>query len=283
MSTEDLIRTILLRPTVSLSPTDKNTGVEATYSQTPLSNLYFMRGQAIVTPAGIVMGRMNSQQRADEVELVRYCLSHLGIHPIYCVTGEDAYMEGDDYLAFGTVSVIGDGLRTNMAAIQQLMAANCLGHDTVVVVHDKMRIQKQMALDTYFNIIDKDLVTLCANRYDAKEGDEAYLSCDIYVKQAGEQNEQTGNYGLVASGLGYREWLESRGVEIIRISDEDAAHYANTYLTIAPRHIVAIQGQSIDLGNQLRKHDVMVDWVDASTLVKGYGGIRQLTQVLQRK
>ena len=152
MSTEDLIRTILLRPTVSLSPTDKNTGVEATYSQTPLSNLYFMRGQAIVTPAGIVMGRMNSQQRADEVELVRYCLSHLGIHPIYCVTGEDAYMEGDDYLAFGTVSVIGDGLRTNMAAIQQLMAANGLGHDTVVVVHDKMRIQKQMALDTYFNI-----------------------------------------------------------------------------------------------------------------------------------
>ena len=283
MSTEDLIRTILLRPTVSLSPTDKNTGVEATYSQTPLSNLYFMRGQAIVTPAGIVMGRMNSQQRADEVELVRYCLSHLGIHPIYCVTGEDAYMEGDDYLAFGTVSVIGDGLRTNMAAIQQLMAANCLGHDTVVVVHDKMRIQKQMALDTYFNIIDKDLVTLCANRYDAKEGDEAYLSCDIYVKQAGEQNEQTGNYALAASGLGYREWLENRGVEIIRISDEDAAHYANTYLTIAPRHIVAIQGQSIDLGNQLRKHDVMVDWVDASTLVKGYGGIRQLTQVLQRK
>ena len=146
-----------------------------------------------------------------------------------------------------------------------------------------MRIQKHMALDTYFNIIDKDLVTLCANRYDAKEGDEAYLSCDIYVKQAGEQNEQTGNYGLVASGLGYREWLENRGVEIIRISDEDAAHYANTYLTIAPRHIVAIQGQSIDLGNQLRKHDVMVDWVDASTLVKGYGGIRQLTQVLQRK
>ena len=43
MSRADLIRCILLQPTVRLSPTDNNTGVEAQYMMEPLINLYFTR------------------------------------------------------------------------------------------------------------------------------------------------------------------------------------------------------------------------------------------------
>lgn len=51
MSRNDLIRCILLQPTVKLSKTDNNTGYEAQYLQNPLMNLYFTRDQSITTRA----------------------------------------------------------------------------------------------------------------------------------------------------------------------------------------------------------------------------------------
>ena len=60
MSREDLIRCILLQPTVKLSKTDNNTGYEARYIQNPLMNLYFTRDQSITTPRGHIICRMNS-------------------------------------------------------------------------------------------------------------------------------------------------------------------------------------------------------------------------------
>ena len=66
MSRADLIRCILLQPTVKLSKTYNNTGYEAQYIQNPLMNLYFTRDQSITTPRGHIICRMNSSQRAPE-------------------------------------------------------------------------------------------------------------------------------------------------------------------------------------------------------------------------
>ena len=55
MSRADLIRCILLQPTVVLYKTDMNTGYEAQYVQNPLMNLYFTRDQSISTPRGHVI------------------------------------------------------------------------------------------------------------------------------------------------------------------------------------------------------------------------------------
>ncbi len=50
------------------------------------------------------------------------------------------------------------------------MQADGFGHDTIVVVKDALRNSLQMHLDTYFNIIGKDLVTLPAQRINANPG-----------------------------------------------------------------------------------------------------------------
>ena len=55
MSRADLIRCILLRPTVKLYNTANNTGVEAVYTHSPLMNLYFTRDQSITTPRGHII------------------------------------------------------------------------------------------------------------------------------------------------------------------------------------------------------------------------------------
>ena len=147
MSRNDMIRCILLQPTVKLSKTDHNTGYEAQYIQNPLMNLYFTRDQSITTPRGHIICNMNSKQRAPETEIINLCYEHLGLKPILHVAG-DGRLEGGDYIPAGNISLIGCGMRTNDEGIRQLIEADAFGHDTVVVVRDHKLWQMQMHLDT---------------------------------------------------------------------------------------------------------------------------------------
>ena len=275
MSRADLIRCILLRPTVKLYNTANNTGVEAVYTHSPLMNLYFTRDQSITTPRGHIIAQMNSTQRADETPIVALCYEQLGVKPILTITG-DGRLEGGDYLRGGTISYIGCGMRTNLDAIEQIMRADAFGHDTVAVVNDHKWWQMQMHLDTYFNIIDKDLCTLVESRYHAKEGDPEWVTVDLYTRKPGEKD-----YTLSQREVPFVEFLEQRGFSIIPIKLEDELHYANNFLTIAPRHIMAVGNQSRELQRALAKHGVKVEWIPLETLIKGYGAAHCMTQVIR--
>ena len=276
MSRGDLIRCILLQPTVKLSRTDNNTGYEAQYIQNPLMNLYFTRDQSITTPRGHIICRMNSSQRAPETDIIEVCYQHLGLNPILRIEGEGR-LEGGDYIPAGTVSLIGCGMRTNREGIRQMMEADAFGHDTVIVVRDHKFWQMQMHLDTYFNIIDRDLCTMVRSRLDAQPGQPEYVTCDIYARN---DNEQA--YRLIAEDTPFVPFLQARGMQIIPIEQEDEMHYANNYLTIAPRHIMAVGGQSEAFQKQLQTADVTVEWVPLESLIDGYGAAHCMTQVLRR-
>lgn len=275
MSRGDLIRCILLCPTVTLYRTDTNTGVEAVYSHQPLMNLYFTRDQSITTPRGHIISQMNSSQRALETEIIALCYEQLGVKPILTITGEGR-LEGGDYLRGDDISYIGCGMRTNMEAIQQIMDADAFGHNTIAVVNDHKWWQMQMHLDTYFNIIDKDLCTLVESRYYAKEGDPEWVTVDLYTRKEGEKE-----YTLTHKDIPFVEFLEKQGFTIIPIKLEDELHYANNYLTIAPRHIMAVGNQSIELQEAFAKHGVTVEWIPLETLIKGYGAAHCMTQVIK--
>lgn len=275
MSRADLIRCILLRPTVKLYNIANNTGVEAVYTHSPLMNLYFTRDQSITTPRGHIIAQMNSTQRADETQIVALCYEQLGVKPILTITG-DGRLEGGDYLRGGTISYIGCGMRTNLDAIEQIMRADAFGHDTIAVVNDHKWWQMQMHLDTYFNIIDKDLCTLVESRYHAKEGDPEWVTVDLYTRKPGEKD-----YTLSQREIPFVEFLEQRGFSIIPIKLEDELHYANNFLTIAPRHIMAVGNQSRELQRALAKHGVKVEWIPLETLIKGYGAAHCMTQVIR--
>ena len=277
MSRSDLIRCILLQPTVELAKTDNNTGVEAQYIQNPLMNLYFTRDQSITTPRGHIICNMNSKQRFPETEIIAACYEHLGLKPILRISGEGR-LEGGDYIPAGTISLIGCGMRTNDEGIKQLMDADAFGHDTIVVVRDHRLWQMQMHLDTHFNIIDKDLCTMVRSRLDAKPGDPEYNTCDIWARKPG-----TKEYALWKQDQPFVEYIRSRGFEIIPIDYDDEMHYANNFLTIAPRHIMAVAGQSEDLQQRLKEAGVNVEWVPLENLIEGYGAAHCMTQVLQRE
>ena len=276
MSRDDLIRCILLQPTVRLYQTDNNTGYEAQYIQEPLMNLYFTRDQSITTPRGHIIGRMNSPQRAPETRIIEACYRHLGEQPILHITG-NGRLEGGDYLPAGTLSLIGCGMRTNIDGIQQVMNADAFGHDTIVIVTDHKHWQMQMHLDTYFNIIDRDLCTLVRSRMEATPDQPEYVTCTIYARTPGEKP-----YRLIADDMPFVTFLHNRGMHIIPIDPDDEMHYANNYLTIAPRHIMAVGGQSQAFQQRLKEANVTVEWVPLESLIDGYGAAHCMTQVLRR-
>lgn len=78
MSNSDLVRIIINRPTVILRESGINTGFEAQYVHEPLMNMYFLRDQSITTPKGHVMCRMNSSQRAPEVDIIEAAMNSWG-------------------------------------------------------------------------------------------------------------------------------------------------------------------------------------------------------------
>ena len=276
MSRADLIRCILLQPTVVLYKTGTNTGYEAQYVQNPLMNLYFTRDQSISTPRGHVICNMNSLQREPEADIISLCYAHLGLKPILRIQGEGR-LEGGDYLPAGTLSFIGCGMRTNDEGIRQLMEADAFGHDTVVVVRDHKFWQMQMHLDTYFNIIDNDLCTLTSSRLNAQKDDPEYVTCDLWVRAPG-----TKKYTLLQKERSFVEFLQDR-FEIIPIDSEDEMHYANNFLTIAPRHIMAVGGQSKALQQRFAEAGVKVEWIPLESLIDGYGAAHCMTQVLKRQ
>ena len=215
MSRNDLIRCILLQPTVKLSKTDNNTGYEAQYLQNPLMNLYFTRDQSITTPRGHIICNMNSSQRAPETEIIRLCYEHMGLKPILEISGEGR-LEGGDYIPAGNISLIGCGMRTNDEGIRQIMEADAFGHDTIVVVRDHKLWQMQMHLDTHFNIIDNDLCTMVSSRLYAKPGDPEYNTCDIWARKPGKKE-----YSLWRRDVPFVEYMRGRGYDIIPVDYND--------------------------------------------------------------
>ncbi|MDY6247953.1 MAG: arginine deiminase family protein [Prevotella sp.] len=275
MSRADLISCILRQPTVTLYKTDLNTGYEAVYSLRPLINLYFTRDQSITTPRGHVICKMNSSQRAPETEIIAFCYEHLGQKPILRITG-DGRLEGGDYIPAGDMSLIGCGMRTNDEGIRQLMEADAFGHDTIVVVRDHKFWQMQMHLDTYFNVIDRDLCTMVTSRLNAQPGSPEFVTCDVY------RREGKGFYELVERDLSFVDFIRQQGYEIIPINHDDEMHYANNFLTIGPRHIMAVGRQSIDYYKSMADAGVMVEWIPLESLINGYGAAHCMTQVLRR-
>ncbi len=276
-SPRDLVRIIFLQPEIVLDSTESNTGITATYIQYPLMNMLYMRDQMIATSKGIVIGRMNSPQRETECRIAQFCLDKIGVPVIAHIEGEDAYLEGGDFLQFFNSAFIGCGLRTTPAAIEQLMSRNLLGYDRLMVVKDNWLEQEQMHLDTYFNVIDRDLATLSEERYKAGPDSDRYLTVDVY-----ERSAEGAPYLKIAENMDFVDYLKNTlGMTVIPIAREDELKFANNYLTIKPRHIMAVAGQSQKLQDELRSLGVNVVWVPLTNLIRGYGAAHCMTQILE--
>ncbi len=272
-----LVDLIINRPTLKLKTTEYNTGIAAEYIYNPLYNLFYTRDQMITTPKGVIIGKLNSPQRRAETMVMEFAVDKLGITPVHTISSKGAYLEGGDFVAMENVAFIGCGMRTTQQAIDELLECDGFGVDSVVVVHDRRFYQPQMHLDTYFNIIDRDLVTLAVERMTLDTKDHAYLSYTLYVKN------NNARYKITQQDKPFVELLNNDlRVEIIPIAQSDQDHFANNFLTLSPRRIIAVANQSKEFREHLDSYGVDVIWVELENLILGYGAAHCMTQVLLR-
>jgi arginine deiminase len=281
----ELVTIILQQPTVILQSTGgHNTGLKADYAQNPLMNLYFMRDQVITTAKGMVVGHFNAPQRELETKIVRFAYAKIGVNPVYAVTGS-ARLEGGDFIPAGDTALIGQGLRTNPEAIRQLLQNRVFGTSRVAVVKDSWKNQDQMHLDTYFNIIDKDLAVIVEERVDqrdasgrvVKPADPAKRSLvDVYELK-------DGTYVKTASNIPFQRFVEQDlKMRLIPVSNADQLKYGINFLAVKGRQILAIDGVSDAYKKRLADAGVDAVWMDFHNLTGGYGAAHCTTQAIRR-
>lgn len=280
----ELVKIILYQPTVHLRHNLlTNSLYIATYEMSPVMNLYFLRDQMITTARGVVLGYMNSEQRAVETKIISFVLGKLGIVPIYKVVGKGR-LEGGDFIPAGDTAFIGQGLRTNSDAIRQLLENKVFGSQYVVVVKDPWKNQAQMHLDTYFNVISPSLAVLVEDRMDIRDDSGKLVKkavnkyrCKVDVYELGD----TGYHQKITDG-DFQEFLEKNmGFKLITVPNKDQLKYGTNFLTIAPNRILAVSGVSEEYKQRLS--NVEVTWMDFSNLTGGYGAAHCTVQILHRE
>jgi arginine deiminase len=275
----ELVWIILNQPMVKLRRIPINTGFEASYELRPVMNQYFLRDQLITTPKGVVIGKMNSSQRAVETKIITFALKKLGVTPLHEVQG-DGRLEGGDFIPAGDTVFLGQGLRTNAEAVRQLLERDVFGAQRVVIVKDRWQNQEQMHLDTYFNVIDRDLAVLVETRVsrDGKQSvPEMRLGADIYELKDGQ-------YRLAEKGADFQDLVEKRlGMRIIPVPAADQLKYGVNFLTLSGRRILAVEGVSEGYKKVLKDAGVDATWIDFRNMTGGYGAAHCVTQVLRRE
>jgi arginine deiminase len=282
----ELVKIILQQPTVVLAVTGGlNTGYRASYTVNPVMNQYFMRDQVIVTARGMVLGKFNAPQRDAETAIVRFAYQKLGIAPIFEVSG-DARLEGGDFLPAGDVALLGQGLRTNAAAVAQLLDAQVFGTRRVLVVKDPWKNQAEMHLDTYFNLLGNRLAAMVDDRLDIEDasGNVVQPANPLKKPLVDVYELDGGRYRQVIHDGDFQAYLKKTlGYELIPAPAGDQRKYGLNFLSVSDRKILAVDGVSATYKEQLAGAGIEATWMSFRDLSRGYGAAHCLTQVLRRE
>jgi arginine deiminase len=277
MSIAQLIDTLLINPTVDLKPSGRDTGLTATYEFKPLSNLVYTRDQQITTAGGVVMGRLRSPQRALEVDLMAFCFHKLGLPVLGGVTSP-GYLEGGDFFPAGPgLALLGIGLRSNMEAAAQLMAADWLGGvATLAIVRDDFdQAQDRMHLDCVFSILGEDVCLMLAEMMGPAS--PTRRTVDEWVRDPG-----TGQYTLASSGTEFAAYMASQGFHIIPVPAADQLAYGCNCLNLGGGKILSVHAGTARAIVRDPKFRGDVQVVDFGPITSMYGAVHCASQVVKR-
>ena len=174
--------------------------------------------------------------------------------------GREPHLEGGD-LSVRRYGFHRLRMRTTQPAIDQLMEHDLLGCNRLVVVSDRLFSQAEMHLDTYFNIIDRNLVTLTARRMTTDPDSPDLLLADIYLRGA------NGVYTKTEEDVGFVELLRAVSVPPSSPFPKRCRPAGGYFLTVGSRRIIGA-GQSEALRTELKHRGVKVTWVGLDNLAK---------------
>lgn len=276
-----LIDLILNYPKIMIQPTKKNTGIEAlSYVYNPVTNLTFSRDQQITTATNIIMGKMSTSIRERERPIMKFIFEQGLKMSVKELVGKNSLLEGGDFFPISSeLCLIGIGLRTNMAAVMEIMINDWFGTDYVAVVKDCFDLDMdRMHLDTVFNVVTEKTVVVVEGLKDRRQ-----RLVDLYHKNSGDIH----SYHLQYADIDFYEFLEKwMGLNIIYIPDEMQKNYGINFLNMGDNKLVVvnkkagdfIQQETTKLGEKMEIFHVNYDAVTGM-----YGGPHCSIQVITRQ
>ncbi|EET90089.1 MAG: arginine deiminase family protein [Candidatus Micrarchaeales archaeon] len=231
---------LVSRPTIDLHGTRKNEPAQLRITSTdPLTNLYFMRDQQLVTDKGVFISRMAKPQRRHETELTKLLWKALGIKIVH-EAEENAIIEGGDFMPMKDFALLGEGDRTNAAGVSQMLKYGA-DFDEVAVVHQPSHPlmpgsepdpMLDMHLDMYFNVAGSSTVVGSGLLM-------RHASVDVY------QKEGRGRYSKARGRQSLYEYIKGKGFNIIELSTLEQLSYASNFLCVKDGVIIAISTELI--------------------------------------
>lgn len=286
MGEQQLVDIIFTNPTVTISPSPRDTGFQASYQFDPLSNIIFVRDQQITTRKGIVMARLGSPQREREVDIMQFCFKKLGLNIIGRIP-PPGHLEGGDFFPAGDkLSFIGIGPRSNQTAVEYLLKEDFIGTETVAVVKDELeKRQERMHLDTVFNVLSENCCLVLEEM--VGENSPTRRVVDEYVYSPSPSADVTslstiGRYRLVRKDVEFSTYLREKGFSIIPISSEEQLNYGCNILNLGKGRIVSIEKNSARRIATSSLFSGTVEYLDFSAITCMYGGIHCASQVVLR-
>mmetsp|Transcript_8311 Transcript_8311/g.17872 ORF Transcript_8311/g.17872 Transcript_8311/m.17872 type:complete len:471 (+) Transcript_8311:46-1458(+) len=276
MSVGQLVSIVMTNPTVTLKKSYRDTGFTATYSFEPLSNINFTRDQQITTRRGIVMGRLRSEQRRGEVDVLHFCHRKLGLE----VVGEvqaPGYLEGGDFFPAGEdLCFIGVGPRSNFEAAQHMMQNDLFGTQRVAVVRDEYeRSQERMHLDTVFNILDVDCCLMLEDMMGAQSPTRRLV--DEYTRDS-----SSSQYRLSREGIEFSEYVRGQGFKIIPISGADQLKYGCNVLNLGGGRIISVHKKTARDISRSPHFRGTVRHIEFDAVCAMFGAVHCASQVVYR-
>ncbi|MCL4342488.1 MAG: arginine deiminase family protein [Candidatus Thermoplasmatota archaeon] len=307
LDSSTLFEILTLEPSLDLrKSTDGGISYPTVYSNIPLANLYFMRDQQAVMPAGMVIGNMKSPQRKKEIEITSFLFEKgLNLEGIFAINGEGT-LEGGDFIPAGDYALFGTGNRTNISGVMQAMNSGLLQFDTIYAVENPVYKFMEpspdpmvnMHLDTYINFPSSSAVVTSAELCRNAVVQVFHRNGDLY--------ERAGSEKLI-------DVIRERDLNIIDLSVAEQLSYASNFLTLRDGRILAIdtgkvisrllerdafRGKTLDAvkdaynrsggknmfpsGKDLREHGIDQVTLDLQELTGGYGGAHCMTASIER-
>jgi len=240
--------------------------------------LIFQRDQQITTRRGLVMGRLNSEQRVLETKIMKIVHENIGIK----ILGEmpvGAYLEGGDFMILKPdVALLSIGLRSNIEAAAYLMENDLLGTDRFALVVDSTDLhQDRMHLDTIFNIVSRtEVMLLDFASVDAKKD----LRRKVRVYRRKGTKGEYGNYHLEEKESDFEEFLGDEGFRVLKVTHEDQQEYIINFLNLGNNVLIAVNKKLMkmlaDWGSKVK-----VDYVEFGHVKRMYGACHCATQVFR--
>lgn len=228
----------------------RGAGVEVIYVEPgaePRPNQMFCADLMFATPEGVILARPASSVRAGEEREVARCLSNLGVPIVRSVSGRGTFEGADAAWLDPATVVIGRGLRTNEAGIEQVsqtLAGIDVDSHTVDLPFGTMHLMGML------RIVDANLAVAWPRRTP---------------------------YALVVG-------LHERGYDVIFLpeGDEHEMNRAMNVVVLGPRRVLMNGGRD-RYQDFYESHDIECVTVVATELVKAAGGFGCLTGVVRRE